>query len=570
MKCFSMRRDTDFRRPLGVALAAVFTVTGNSATAFTFSNDSDTIRGSFDSNISAGTGIRTQSPSSTLVSPTYNASTGAQSGGGKLGQISGLSDQGDINYDKGDPFTTYLKGNHELLLKMPAQGLAFMARASWLRDSSATETTGNLSGQDTFNATAPIINDGLASSARDDMRFRVQLLDLWVSKTFDIADQQARLRVGNQVVSWGENIYEVGGINATNAIDVNRASQPGAQVKEYVLPAPIVSFATGIGGGFNAEVYIQTKWNESYLPPTGSYWSTSIVGKGSRAYGVETKDARDGGQYGVALRYKPEGTDLNLGLYAITYHDKLPQTTLDANGLTVYRFPEDRHMYGVSANFPVGDWAIGTELSYRPRDAVPLNPASGCVAQGGQCWVDEKKFQWHLTSIFALQPSNAGSVLNFLGADSATLTTETVVINYPGLHDNYGGSPIAPGGLLWGNQKNDLIQTGALNSPGDAKGTKYSGGIDVDFNWVYDGSLISGWQVIPGMYVRRGMFGYTPNINQQFMAGVTSVNMYVNFVQNPANWQVGLNYTSFFGPSDALTNPLRDRDFIGLNVSRNF
>jgi hypothetical protein len=553
-----------------VAFAGVFAMGSSCASAFTFSNDSDTIRGSFDSTISVGSGIRTQSPSDSLVSPTYNQSTGARDGGGKLGQVSGLSDQGDINYDKGDAFTTFLKGSHELLLKMPSEGLAFMARGTWLRDFSAAETTGNKSGQDAFNATVPEINHGLASSARDDLRFRTQLLDLWVSKTFDIGDQQGRLRVGNQVVSWGENIYEIGGINATNAIDVNRSSQPGAQVKEFVLPAPIVSFASGLGNGFNIEGYVQAKWSESYLPPVGSYWSTSVVGKGSTAYGVQTKDARDGGQYGLALRYKPEGSDLNLGVYAITYHDKLPQTSLDSNNLTVFRYPEDRHMFGVSANFPVGDWAIGTELSYRPKDAVPLNAASGCVAQGGECWVDEKKFQWHLTSLFALQPSNSGNLLSLLGADSATLTTETVVIAYPGLHDNYNGSPIAPGGLIWGNQKNDLVQTGRLNTPGDSKGTKYSGGFDVDFNWVYDGSLISGWQVVPGVFVRHGLFGYTPNVNQQFMDGVTSMNLYVNFIQNPADWQVGLNYTAFMGPSDALTNPLRDRDFVGINVSRNF
>ncbi|MFP3758926.1 DUF1302 family protein, partial [Cupriavidus sp. SIMBA_020] len=81
---------------------------------------------------------------------------------------------------------------------------------------------------------------------------------------------------------------------------------------------------------------------------------------------------------------------------------------------TVFRFPEDRHMIGVSANFPVGDWAIGTELSYRPRDAVPLNPASGCVAQGGNCWVDEKRFQWHLTTLYSLQPGNSGAFLKLL------------------------------------------------------------------------------------------------------------------------------------------------------------
>ncbi|WP_413770562.1 DUF1302 family protein, partial [Vibrio vulnificus] len=54
---------------------------------------------------------------------------------------SGLNDQGNLNYNKNEPFTTYLKGTHELLLRFPDE-IKFMARASWLRDFSATHTTG--------------------------------------------------------------------------------------------------------------------------------------------------------------------------------------------------------------------------------------------------------------------------------------------------------------------------------------------------------------------------------------------------------------------------------------------
>ena len=166
--------------------------------------------------------------------------------------------------------------------------------------------------------------------------------------------------MGNQVVSWGESIWEVGGVNATNAIDVNRASQPGAQVKEIILPAPIVSVASGVGHGVNVEGYYQSNWNQNYLPPVGSYWSNQIVGPGNNTYGVSTIHPKNGGQYGFSIRYQPAGTDLNLGFYTIAYHDKFPQVSLSSTGGTVFRFPEDRHMIGVSANFPVGDWAIGT------------------------------------------------------------------------------------------------------------------------------------------------------------------------------------------------------------------
>ena len=35
------------------------------------------------------------------------------------------------------------------------------------------------------------------------------------------------------------------------------------------------------------------------------------------------------------------------------------------------------------------------------------------------------------------------------------------------------------------------------------------------------------------------------------MRGVTAMNLYVNFIQNPANWQVGLNYTRFMADQPA-------------------
>lgn len=548
------------------ALTAALAAIGAGAGAASFS--AGPITGSFDSTVSVGAGIRTTAPDAALVSPTYDPASFAPTGGGRLGQVGGLSDQGDINYKKGDAFTTYLKGSHELLLKMPSEGLALMARGTWIRDVGATRTSGMVSGQDLL--AAPAIRDGLADEARDELRFKARLLDLWVSKTFELGGKQVRARAGNQVISWGENIYEPGGVNATNALDVNRASQPGAQVKEFVLPAPILSVAAGLGGGVDVEAYVQGRWNKSDLPPVGSYWSSSVVGPGSAAYGARTVDARNGGQWGLALRYQPAGTELNLGFYAMAYHDKLPQTSLDPAGATTYRYLEDRRMLGASANFPLGDWAVGTELSYRPRDAVSLNPASGCVAQGGNCWVDARKWQWHLTSLLSLQPSNAHALLALLGAQSATLTTETVVVAYPGLRRDYGGAPVAAGGSLWGNEFNDVVVSGALNTPGAAAGSKYSGGVDLDFNWVYDGSLVPGWQVNPGIYLRRALFGRTPNVGAQFMRGAGSVNLYVNFVQNPANWQVGLNYTRFSGAGSPLDTPLRDRDFVGVVASRNF
>lgn len=51
----------------------------------------------------------------------------------------GNGDDGNLNYDKGDLFTTHLKGSHELLLSFPDEW-KFMGRVGWLYDFVADDT----------------------------------------------------------------------------------------------------------------------------------------------------------------------------------------------------------------------------------------------------------------------------------------------------------------------------------------------------------------------------------------------------------------------------------------------
>lgn len=534
-----------------VAAAAALACAG--AGAETFSNEY--FSGSFDSTLSVGTGVRTSAPDAGRI-------TAGNQGGpaGQLAWTSSLGDQGDLNYAKGDPFTTYLKGSHELLLKLP-ENVTAMARVSWLRDFTATRTTGWTSA-----TTPPDLDGGLADDARRDLRFKARVLDLWVSKKFDLGEQSLRVRAGNQVISWGESLFIPGGINVTNAVDVMRLSQPGTQLREAILPAPIVSAAAGLGHGLNLEAYVQLGWNASYMPPSGSYWSTfNGLGAGHAAHGYQETEARNDGQWGVSLRYQPKGTQLNLGAYAINYHDKSPSFTFNnENGAMGWVYGEDRRLYGLSANFPVGDWAIGAEFSHRPRDAASLNAATtGCASQNGNCWVDTARQQLAVTALFSLTPDTAPTLLKLLGAHSGTLLAEAVAIRFPDLKQRYGDDLISAGGWGWGQE------TSVTGTP-VAVGTRNSAGINFDVSWVYDGSLIPGWQVVPELYYFRALSGRTPSGAATFMEGASSANFIVSFIQNPARWQFAVNYARFMGGRSVFDQPYGDRDFIGLNVSRNF
>lgn len=534
----------------------------------------DTINGNFDSTVAVGTGMRLNGPTCDAV---IGSAGGTPLGTGCADAASSLNDQGNLNYARHDRFTTYIKGTHELLLNFP-DDIKFLGRVSWLRDFSSTHASGLASAT---GAPAPFVPD-----ASDDLRRKTRLLDLWVSKSFAIGEERMRVRLGNQVVNWGESMFIAGGMNQTNSVDLMRLAQPGTQLKEAVLPAPMLNVSTGLGHGASIEAYVQRGWNGNYFPPVGSYWSTATIGKGAPDYGVpNAATPRSNGQYGAALRYQPEGTQLNLGLYAINYHDKSPvlATSMTSGAGFAYRYLEDRKLFGISANFPVGNWAIGSELSYRPRDAIALNSsapslaatsqtanngARACLASGA-CYVEEKKFQWHVTGLLSLSPSENPTLLGLLGADTATLLAEAVLVRYPDLQASYDGVPVAAGGWGWGYGSGaDARRTG----PGvpAAMGTRNSYGYNFDFSWVYDGSVIPGWQVVPELYFFHAVKGRTPNLTATFMEGAKSANFTVSFIKNPASWQVSLNYARFWGGASILDQPLRDRAFVGANVSRTF
>ncbi|WP_134597455.1 DUF1302 family protein, partial [Pseudomonas aeruginosa] len=48
----------------------------------------------------------------------------------------------------------------------------------------------------------------------------------------------------------------------------------------------------------------------------------------------------------------------------------------------------------------------------------------------------------------------------------------------------------------------------------------------------------------------------------------SSMNLYLNFVRNPASWQISLNYAKFMGGETPYDQLYRDRDYVGIAISR--
>jgi len=598
------------------ASLAMFGTAATSAYGYDFTTGLGDLTGSWVTNLTGGAGIRTKNPSCSLTGDPNSFGCGASANTNQWG----AADDGDLNYRKGQPFSTYISATSELLFKMPSEGLKFMIRGTGMYDFLAGDT----------NRTP------LSSTSAAQVVYNAQLLDLWGEKDFTINGRNAHVRLGNQVINWGESVFAQGGINATNSLDVQKLLIPGSQLKQALLPAPIISFAADLSHGFSTEDYYQFSWNGNRYPPVGSFWSLSnSLGRGTDPYTLSTTNLNVNGpsagtiagsnsgnqniinginnglvngafagppfndiglpvnwqapskyhpQFGMKFNYSPRSFDANFAVYYENYTDKSPVLSAMANGTLDWSYLQNRQLFGASANFGIGNWAIGTELSYRPHDAVAM---SGCYGPGGpldmntngvagvncQQWADMKKFQYDINGLLALTRSEY-PFLKLLGADQATLTWELTWIYYPGLSqrgvtrtvDGQTVTQVPQAGYLpWLNNGSNL------GYPiGMAQGTSSSVGATIDFNWTYDGTLIRGWQVTPGMTFADGLYGYTPTLTANYLQGAKSLNLYVLFNQNPTVWQAGINYTLFWGGHNTVGNPYSDRNFVGMFVTRNF
>ncbi len=76
-----------------------------------------------------------------------------------------------------------------------------------------------------------------------------QLLDAFLYHNYSIGDLPGSVRVGKQVVSWGESTFIQNSINSINPMDVAAFRRPGAEIKEGLIPVNMLYLSQGLGGG---------------------------------------------------------------------------------------------------------------------------------------------------------------------------------------------------------------------------------------------------------------------------------------------------------------------------------
>jgi hypothetical protein len=582
------------RLPLAVSLASTF-----AGPAFGLSFNVGEIEGKFDSSLSVDAGWSTAKANKNLI--------GANNGGHGLSQT---SDDGRLNFKQGETFSKRFQGIHDLELKYGDTGV--FVRGKYWYDFELKD----------------ISDSGRNESAKSSGG---QILDAFVYHNYSVGDEPGSVRLGKQVVSWGESTFIQNGINSINPIDVSAFRRPGTEIKDGLVPVNMFYLSQGITENLSAEGFYQLEWDKTETDNCGTFFSQSDVMSdgcnnnlavlrgssggvaGNPDEGVivargSDRDARDSGQFGLALHYDFEPLDTEFGAYFMNYHSRMPifsghgapagvetgvpvalqPAVLAGNSSYYVEYPEDIQLYGLSfsTTLPAGT-AWSGEISYRPNAPVQINTTdilnSGLSRLdpdvsmlSGAADADQQGYR--RKEITQLQTTFTQFFDQVMGAQRLTVVGEvgwthvgglesTSKIRY-GRDSGYGPGPLPNGqcsalnaSTLSGAAQNNLSRY----CEDDGFTTANSWGYRARAIWDYN-SVFAGVDLHPNVAWSHDVKGYSPGPGGNFEEGRKAVSLGLD-AEYQNTYTAKLSYTNFF---DGKYTTVDDRDFVALSLGMNF
>lgn len=290
------------------------------------------------------------------------------------GSYSSNNDLSNLLYSQGDTTSEIVKGLHELSLKYENYGL--FARGMYFYDRKLNDGNYDFNDPITGKEFDPCEDNRASEVQCKDIR----LLDAFVYANFDLNDgaNPLSIRLGNQVVSWGESTLIAHGIGEINPVDLNILNAPGAELKEAFRPQGMAWASLGITENLSVEAFYQYDWEPIWVPTPGSIFATNdfagfggynqnaqlgfnanpdinldfVMQEYQRLAGMiasgqtiptqqlvamalayptkvtlvqDEQEPSNDGQYGVKLGYyAPELGDTEFGFYFMNYHSRRP------------------------------------------------------------------------------------------------------------------------------------------------------------------------------------------------------------------------------------------------------
>ncbi len=390
-------------RPGKLSLAVIAVCMTPAVQAFDFNIYE--INASFNTTLTAGIAYRLEDQDPDLIS---QGNLGPEFAFSNTGASSNNFDDGNLNFEEGEPYSQILRGRSELFLDYSPNGdyltrVGALVRGRYQYD---YELKDNERAVDPVGQQRELNEEALDNAAGAD------LLDAYVFSDWYFGDTPVSIRYGRQVVSWGESTFILGGINAINPIDVPAFRTPGAELKDVLLPVEMLYTSVGLTADVTLEAFVQTDWEPFRIDDCGTFFSTADVAadgcgpvllagqvpdsqafeEGFIAPRLGDREPGDQDQFGAAVRwYVPELNNSELGFYYIRYHSRLPYLSGQVNNpsdptatqksnpdLPASRFPsyfvdypKGINLFGVSINTTLpGGISLGAEYSF--RDNMPI------------------------------------------------------------------------------------------------------------------------------------------------------------------------------------------------------
>lgn len=414
--------------PLAVSLASVL-----ATPAFAINFNIGEVEGTFDSSLSVGASWSTAKRDMDLVG-NANGGTGFTQTG----------DDGRLNFQRGKTFSQIFKGIHDLELKYKDTGV-FLRGKYWY---DAELADGNRPFKD-------ISNKGRKEGAKTR---GVELLDAFVYHNYAIADQPGTVRLGKQVVSWGESTFIMNSINSINPIDVSAFRRPGAELKEGLIPVNMFFVSQNLTDQLSMEAFYQLSWKQTVVDNCGTFFSSADVAAdgcndnynilnktltqgvlmpnlgtlASVGLGVTATDeglmiprgkdnkAKDDGQFGMALRWLGDNTEY--GAYFMNYHSRTPFLSMQNADLNTFNLLSTPAIGGaISAINPLAPAAVlvgrGNYFMDYPEDIRLYGLSFSTTLPTGTAWQGEISYRPNMPVQINTQDmtlkltANAGSML---------------------------------------------------------------------------------------------------------------------------------------------------------------
>ena len=558
---FTFLSKAHYCRVLCVTVLGAFLLAPN-AHAFRFTQDE--IKGFIDTTVSSGLMIRVARKKHGLI--------GIADGGTAYA----IGQAGDLNYSKGN----VVSAANEFLSEA---GLSYHNFNAFVRASYFVDPVN-------------FYNKSLTAYERKNAGQAFQLLDAYVEGKFEPAGHALDVRVGKQVLNWGESLFIPGGLSVTNAADLSKLMLPGAEVRDALLPSPMIMDSYQLTDQLSLSNYYIFKFDRMRTSVCGTYFATDNAtcedGNGdiTGGYGffpegtpgwvshrVSGNRPSNHGQYGAALRYlAAELNDTEFGFYFMNYHNHAGSGSAVASlagDQPFYRvdYVENLQSYGVSVSTDVAGVALQSEYSYRPRyplqieindifaaaqyfpgAGLPAAQAPGDVVRGYR-EMPVQQLQVNMTKAFGHE--------NPFGAQEWNVAAEAAMIYISHFPKQSDLRFEAPG--------TDLAAYGGVGSPDiqtSGWADRLSWGYVLATSTTYQ-QVVRNVDLMPRIAFSQDVQGTTPAPLSQFVADRLSVNvgMTAKYLEK---WSVDLGYTKFAGAEDR--NALGDRDFVNLTVKHWF